>query len=96
MSGPIKVSFGQMGSLQSDLAAGVSKINGQLEDLKSFLRPLVANWDGAAAQAYNAKQAQWDTAAADLNAVLNALQNAVGQANEMYQANEARTAAGWG
>lgn len=96
MGEQIKVSFGQMAALQSDLAGGVAKINGQLEDLKSFLKPLVASWDGAAAAAYNSKQQQWDTAAADLNAVLNALQNAVGQANSQYQANESKTAAAWG
>ena len=50
--------------------ATVASMNSQLQDLKSYLAPMVATWEGQAAQNYNAKQAQWDQAANDLNEVL--------------------------
>jgi WXG100 family type VII secretion target len=85
VSGEIKVTFGELASAQSNITSTVNGVNGQLDDLKSFLAPMVSTWDGAAAETYNALQRQWDTAAAELNQVLAQIATAVGTANDAYQ-----------
>ena len=95
MSSPIKVTFSQLAATQDQVRNTVSNINTQLADLKNYLAPLVSTWSGSAAENYNAAQAQWDRAANDLNAVLNAIGSALGQANEGYQATEKSNASRW-
>jgi WXG100 family type VII secretion target len=95
MSSPIKVTFSQLAATQDQVRNTVSNINTQLADLKNYLAPMVSTWSGSAAENYNAAQAQWDRAAADLNAVLHAIGNALGQANEGYQATEKSNASRW-
>jgi WXG100 family type VII secretion target len=56
---------------------------------------MVATWEGAAAEEYRNKQRQWDTAAADLTAVLTQIGVALGTANESYQQVEQLNAARW-
>ena len=67
----------------------------QLEDLRRFLAPMVATWQGAAAQDYQVRQKQWDTAAADLTAVLAQIGVALGAANDGYRQAEHANAARW-
>ncbi|SDJ43161.1 WXG100 family type VII secretion target [Frankineae bacterium MT45] len=95
MSSPIKVTFSQLAATQDQVRSTVSNINTQLADLKSYLNPLVQTWSGAAADNYNAAQAQWDRAAEDLNQVLSAIGNALGSANEGYQQTEKSNASRW-
>ena len=54
---------------------------------------MVATWQGAAAQDYQVRQKQWDTAAADLTAVLGQIGVALGAANDGYQQAEHANAA---
>jgi WXG100 family type VII secretion target len=91
----IKVTFGALGAAQSDVATTASRISGQLEDLKRFLAPMVATWHGQAAADYQLKQRQWDTAAADIAAVLAQIGVALGTANDNYQQVERANAARW-
>lgn len=93
MSDQIKVTFAELQATQEKTQSTVTAVNGQLDDLKNYLRPLVSTWTGAAAEAYNAKQQQWDSAATDLNSVLAAIGKALGAANEGYQATESSNAA---
>lgn len=92
MSGPIKVTFAELGNAQGSIQQAVGAVNSQLDDLKTYLAPLVATWEGSAAEAYNTLQRQWDTAAAELNQVLAQVGTAVGTANDSYQAAEASNA----
>ena len=46
----IKVTFGALATAQSDVSGTASRITQQLEDLRRFLAPMVATWQGAAAQ----------------------------------------------
>lgn len=85
MSGVVKVAFGELAAAQGNISSTVNAVNGQLDDLKAFLAPMVSTWDGVAAQTYNDLQRQWDTAAAELNQVLAQIATAVGTANEQYQ-----------
>ena len=62
----IKVTFEAMDTAASDAESAASKIQGQLEQLKAELAPLVASWTGEAATDYQARQKLWDTSADEL------------------------------
>ena len=81
----IKVTFGALSAAQGDVASTAARITNQLEDLKRFLAPMVATWTGAAAQDYQAKQRQWDAAAADIRDVLAKIGVALGAAHDSYR-----------
>lgn len=91
----VKVTFGEIANAQSNVSNTSTQINQLLDDLKAFLAPMVATWEGEAAMAYNEKQRQWDTAAADLNQVLSQIGVALGTANQNYQDAERRNAGLW-
>jgi len=91
----IKVTFGALATAQADVSGTASRITQQLDELRRFLAPMVATWQGAAAQDYQLRQKQWDTAAADLTAVLAQIGVAVGAANDGYQRAESLNAARW-
>ena len=65
-------------------------------DLRQFIAPLVASWEGGASSDYQSLQKRWDTAAADLNAVLAQIGQLLGQAHDGYRATESANAACWG
>lgn len=93
MPGEIKVTFGEIAAAQDSVAGTSRTVQQQLDDLKSFLAPLVASWTGAAAESYAVHQAQWDESAAGLNQVLAQIGVALGVANENYQITENANAA---
>lgn len=95
MPGPIKVTFGALDGAQGDITSTAQRMNQQLDDLKRYLAPMVATWDGEAATRYLEKQRQWDTAAAELNAVLQQVGVAVGTANDSYRHVEQTNASRW-
>jgi len=64
VSGEILVTFGEISNAQSSVATTSRNINQELDDLKSFLAPMVATWTGQAAEDYQVKQQQWDDSAA--------------------------------
>ena len=91
----IRVTFAALETAQADVSGVAGRMTGQLEDLKRFLAPLVATWEGQAAAEYQAKQRQWDTAAAGLAGVLAQIGVALGTANESYRQVEQANAARW-
>jgi early secretory antigenic target protein ESAT-6 len=91
----IKVTFGALETAQSDVSGVAGRMTGQLEELKRFLAPMVATWEGQAATEYQAKQRQWDTAAANLATVLGQIGTALGTANESYRQVEQANASRW-
>jgi early secretory antigenic target protein ESAT-6 len=91
----IKVTFGALQTAQGDIASTSSSINTQLDDLRKFVTQLTSTWTGAAAEAYQGLQKQWDQSAADLNQVLASIGTAVGQANESYQQAENANRGRW-
>lgn len=91
----IKVSFGELGNAQQCVASTSQRMTAQLAELKGFLAPMVAGWSGQAAEDYQLRQRQWDSAAADLTAVLAQIGVAVGHANEGYQQVESANARRW-
>jgi 6 kDa early secretory antigenic target len=91
----IRVTFGALEAAQADVSGVATRMTGQLEDLRRFLAPLVATWEGQAATEYQDRQRQWDGAAAGLTAVLAQIGTAVGSANESYRQVEQANAARW-
>jgi early secretory antigenic target protein ESAT-6 len=91
----IKVTFGALATAQADVAATAGRISTQLDDLKRFIAPMVATWQGQAAEDYQARQRQWDTAATDLAAVLSQIGVALGAAHDSYRQVEQSNAARW-
>lgn len=84
----IKVTFSGLATAQADIAGATGRIQQQLDDLKRYLAPMVATWDGEAATFYRERQRTWDTSAADLAAVLAQIGQALGMANERYRTAE--------
>lgn len=95
MSGPIKVTFGEIANGQQAVTQTSRQVNQQLEDLKASIARLVATWQGEAAAAYQVKQQQWDRSAEELNQVLNQIGVALGTANDNYQSAEKANASRW-
>jgi 6 kDa early secretory antigenic target len=95
MSG-ITVTFGTIQQAQGDVAATVSRVDGQLNDLKSFLAPLVASWEGSASSNYQTLQKKWDTSATELNQALQSISQMLGQTHDTYQQTESSNRGIWG
>jgi 6 kDa early secretory antigenic target len=91
----IKVTFAALETARNDVTLTAGRISEQLGDLQRFLAPLVAAWEGQAATEYRAKQRQWDSAAADLAAVLGQIGVALGTANESYRQVERSNTERW-
>jgi WXG100 family type VII secretion target len=96
MASEMLVTFGALANAEADIRTTAGSMNQQLADLKGYLAPLVATWEGVASSDYQAKQAQWDRAAADLNSALDRIGAAVGQALANYQQTESTNAGMWG
>jgi early secretory antigenic target protein ESAT-6 len=93
--GPIKVTFGELQAAAGSINTNAGRIQTALDDLKTFLAPLVSTWTGNAAEMYQQHQNKWDQAAGDLQAVLSAIGIAVGRAAEDYMDGERTNAARW-
>lgn len=94
--GHILVTFEAVQGAQMDTAATHAAMNSELQDLRSYLAPLVASWTGQASENYQALQRQWDTAAADLNSVMQTISQALGTAHSNYTGAEQANASMWG
>lgn len=88
MSDHVKVTFGEIAGAQSNISSASQHINAQLDDLRSFVERLAGQWEGEAREAYYVQQRKLETAAAELNQVLQQISIATGNANDAYQAAE--------
>jgi early secretory antigenic target protein ESAT-6 len=55
-----------------------------------------ATWTGAAKEQYDVEQTKWDQSAADLQAILNSIGQALNGAHDDFHAGESRNANMWG
>jgi WXG100 family type VII secretion target len=94
--GRIVVTFAALSAAAADCGTTAGQMNQQLDDLKSYLTPLVSTWSGDAAEHYRALEAQWERSASDLTAVMNQIQKALDAAYQSYTATEAKNAKLWG
>lgn len=91
----IKVTFSGIQGARDSVVATAGRLNTQLEELKRYLAPMVAQWDGQAAEEYGVMQRKWDTAATELTAVLSQIGVALGAAHDGYYQVEQANAARW-
>jgi early secretory antigenic target protein ESAT-6 len=95
MSGEVRVTFGEIEAGRTNVAQTANSVQQTLDDLKQFLAPLVATYTGAAAEAWQVKQGEWDRAAADIQQVLANIGVALGTANDAYRQAESANAQRW-
>ena len=86
----VLVNFPAMSQAVTDVRAGWNNINNQLDELKSYLAPMRNTWTGSARESYDAEQAKWDAAAADLTQILNRIGTALQSAHEDFTTGENR------
>ncbi|MDO5077056.1 WXG100 family type VII secretion target [Corynebacterium sp.] len=96
MYNTIKYSFGEIQNAAADIQTTSASIDTILNDLKRQLEPMVETWEGESALAYQAAQAQWDNAAAELNSILATIASAVSEGNDRMGDVNRRAAASWG
>lgn len=88
MSDLLRVDFGQLQAAVGHIDTAVSTLNSNLSDLDSAARPLVETWNGAAREAYQARQLAWTRAAQDISSVLASIKSALQTSAEEYQQTE--------
>lgn len=71
--------FGSIEQHVTDLNAAIAQFNGLLDEARSIVSVLSANWTGLAWGAYKIQQERWDIASTDLNATLNRITQALQQ-----------------
>lgn len=80
----IKVSFGALETASKDVADTAVQMNGELDNLKRYLAPMVATWGGGASTEYSLMQRKWDTAAVAMTDVLRRIGVALADAKAGY------------
>jgi ESAT-6 family protein len=94
-SGYILVTPSALAEGAADTDNVASQIDQQLSDLRTYIAPLVATWDGTAAMDYQALQNRWTTNLADLNTVLRQIANALRIAEQNYNSCESTNCSMW-
>ncbi|HVK24769.1 MAG TPA: WXG100 family type VII secretion target [Actinokineospora sp.] len=92
----IQVNFAEVAAASQSLSSTAGQLESLLNDLKSRLAPLQAGYTGAAKEAWDAKQNEWNRAQDDLRQVLASIGMAVQQSGDNYEAVEKANAAKWG
>lgn len=96
MTGQITYNHGQIEQLVGQVTTASSNLRTTLDDLKSYLAPLVAEWEGEAAIAYQAHQKDWDQAATALQAMLAEISRTASAGNQGMADADRAASAGWG
>lgn len=84
-----------MDSAMDDLMIAAEKLQAILTDLDDQIKPMLASWDGGARDMYYSCQAEWQAAAADMQALLKGAGITVSQASTLYGNVDAKVAAAW-
>ncbi|MFI5534589.1 WXG100 family type VII secretion target [Kitasatospora sp. NPDC051853] len=95
MGDQILVSFETIQNASSEVKQGATRIQSQLDDLKAGVQKIAASWSGVAQEGYQARQAIWDSSAADLQQALQQISVTLDNAAQSYQATEAKNAGIW-
>jgi early secretory antigenic target protein ESAT-6 len=93
--GQVLVNFATIAEASQNVQNTYNKLNQQLDDLHSFLAPLVAQWTGSAAETYQQKQREWQQAQTDLGNVLKTIGNVLESAHGAYQQTESANQKSW-
>jgi 6 kDa early secretory antigenic target len=84
MSGQIKVDFGSLAELQSQVNSSAQKILSEIEDIKATVNGTQSYWTGAAQDQFGARYAQLETAQKNVQEAINQFGMLVGRANSAY------------
>jgi WXG100 family type VII secretion target len=84
MSGQIKVDFGSLAELQSQVNSTAQKILAEIEDIKKTVNGTQAYWTGAAQDQFGARYAQLETAQKNVQEAINQFGGLIGRANQAY------------
>lgn len=95
-SGDIAVTFDDIEGAAAAVRAVAGNIDTLLADLRIMLRPLVAEWDGAAAINYQYQQHVWDGATEDLHGVLLRIADTLTKSHGAYIGAESEAHNMWG
>lgn len=94
-AGSIVVTFASIAEASQNVNRTYANLDQKLNDLKQSLQPIVESWTGAAAAAYQEKQAQWDSAQTDLGNVLKQIGQVLEAAHDSYTATESANTKAW-
>lgn len=89
----ISVDYGALENATAQIRTISGQIETKLADLRGRLQQI--QWEGEDRTAYQAQQAAWDSAMADINQILGQIGAAVGVARENYQTTERSAANLW-
>ncbi|HEV2347720.1 MAG TPA: WXG100 family type VII secretion target [Actinocrinis sp.] len=95
-SGEITVTFDDIEGAAAAVRGVAANVDMLLTDLRAMLRPLVAEWAGAAAVNYQYQQHVWDLAAEDLHGVLLRIAAVLDESHVSYIDAEAQLRNMWG
>ena len=91
-----KWDFAAIEAASSAIQGSVGTTERLLDEGKTSLKNLAAAWGGSGAEAYQAVQARWDAASAELNKSLSDLNTKITEAKEYMQQTERATSAKFG
>lgn len=95
-SGQVLVTFETIAQASQNVQRTYQSLTQKLDDLHSFLAPLVAEWTGSASEQYQQKQQQWNQAQQDLGQVLQAIGRVLEETHSSYQSTEQANTQAWG
>jgi early secretory antigenic target protein ESAT-6 len=84
----LTVNFARLLETSGHIQAAIGTLHTQLGQLETDAAPLVATWTGEAKQAYDARQAIWRRASADLTAMLQSIKRGLDESMADYQSTE--------
>lgn len=93
--GHMLVTFGSVEQAASDVDSVAGQIAQELQDLKTYLAPLVATWEGSASGDYQALQNRWNQNADDLHKVLTEIAGNLRIAATNYTSAETTNSSIW-
>jgi|SRR5579862_1276857 early secretory antigenic target protein ESAT-6 len=95
-SGEISVQFADIEEAAATVRRTAANVDLLLSDLRTMLRPIAAEWTGAASSNYQYQQHIWDLAAQDLHAVLLQIAAALENSHASYTDTETSLHQLWG
>ncbi len=93
--GAVVVTFATIAEASQNVQRTYQSLQQKLDDLHSFLQPMVSEWTGEAAQQYQAQQQKWTQAQTDLGNVLQTIGRVLEQTHESYTQTEQANSSAW-
>jgi WXG100 family type VII secretion target len=84
----VSANFASLGDGEASFVASYNGLTSTVETLQGQLQGNLSSWAGTAQQAYREAQTVWNTAIADMGAIIQAMSGVIGAANSNYQDSE--------